>query len=70
MPARPTDAPETFEQFLQRKKIDAARFAAARPQDYQHYAKVFAQVGTNSFDHQTKFLLNDWRLDFPAKLSS
>jgi hypothetical protein len=65
MPARP-DAAETFEQFLQRKKIDAVRFAATRPADYAHYAAVFVRVGTNSFDHQTKFLLNDWRLDFPV----
>jgi len=59
--------PETFEAFLTRKKIDAAAFAARLPADYAKYAAVFAEVGTNSFDHQTKFLLNDWRLDFPIR---
>lgn len=57
----------TFEQFLTKKKINVVLFATTNPKMFAHYAHIFEQVGAASFDHQTKFLLNDWRLDYPPK---
>lgn len=59
------DPEASFDAFCQKKKIDRAAWAAARPAQAAHYAALYDQMGALSFDHSHKFLINDWRLDFP-----
>jgi len=64
MPAK-WDQAETFEEFLEAKKIDHAHWQAAEPGVYAEQAALFAEVGPKSFDHLKKFQINDWRLGYP-----
>ncbi len=59
------DPEAPFEAFCAKKKIDLAAWAAARPAQEQHYRALYEHMGAVSFDHTHKFLINDWRLDFP-----
>lgn len=60
---------EHFSDYLASKKIHAAAYQAARPADYAKYEALYVQMGTLSFDHQAKFLINDWRLAYPLPKS-
>jgi hypothetical protein len=56
---------ETFEVYLEIKKVDADAWKAARPEEFERQAAAFDALGARSFDQQKKFLVNDWRLAFP-----
>ncbi len=64
------DPEATFDAFFTKKKIDVAAFAAARPDEAARYRALYEQMGAVSFDHTHKFLINDWRLDFPLRASA
>jgi hypothetical protein len=55
-----------FQAFLVKKRIDGDAFRTQRPQEWERYAQVFAEIGEVSFDQQKKFLFNPWRIAFPA----
>lgn len=52
-------------QFLEQKRIDAAAWKAARPEEFAKLEGIFAIAGPVSFDQQKKFLFNPARLAFP-----
>ena len=60
------DQAETFEAYLEAKKLDHAAWQAAEPAVYAEQAALFAEVGPKSYDHLKKFQINDWRLAYPA----
>jgi hypothetical protein len=58
---------DPFEEFLGRKKIDAAGFRAAFPTKYETYRAAFQAAGSTATDYARKFQWNDLRLEFPIK---
>jgi hypothetical protein len=61
---------ETFEAYLEAKKIDASAWQSAHPKLYATEADYFTQTGPLSYDQQRKFKLMDWRLAFPLALDT
>lgn len=58
---------DPFEEFLGRKKIDAASFRAALPAKYETCRAAFLAAGSAATDYARKFQWNDLRLEFPMK---
>ena len=54
----------TWEEYCISKKIDAEKFNAAQPQQWQALKEIFEQVHPNSFTEQKKFIINDLRRRF------
>ncbi len=48
----------TFEEFLNSKKIDYAKFLKAEPIVYTQWKQEYSQLHTESFVMQKKFLIN------------
>lgn len=65
MPPKPSQAPETFEAFLDKKKVNAPAFQQAEPQTYADWAARYTRMGMASFSQRYLFLLNEWRLAYP-----
>jgi hypothetical protein len=51
----------TFEEFLSTKKIDYAKFLKAEPIVFSQWKQDFAQMHTEGFVMQKKFLINSIR---------
>ncbi len=60
---------ESFEEYLEAKKIDAAAWQSAEPKRYAEQQDFFEQLGPSNFDQRAKFLIMDWRLRFPTLVS-
>ena len=59
------DPEMSFEAYAAKKKIGLAAWQRARPTEVARVQERFEQMGAVSFDHTHKFLINDWRRDFP-----
>lgn len=57
----------TFEEYLVKKKIDAAAFMAAQPDRFADWKVLFEQMSEASFTSQKLYLINPLRRQFPAK---
>ncbi|SKB62451.1 hypothetical protein [Daejeonella lutea] len=57
----------TFEEFLNKKKIDLAQFKTAEPGLYLEFQSHYSQMGAKSFDHSKKFLFNKLRRAYHLK---
>lgn len=57
----------SFIEFLNKKRIDAARFQAVLPSLYSKWEAEFSVQGPTSFDHARKFQLNPIRIQFPFR---
>lgn len=64
-PPPPDDPQAAFIAYLTKKKVNVAAMRAANPQAFDDLAALFNHIGRESFDQQKKFVINDWRLDFP-----
>lgn len=51
----------SFDEFLEKKKIDRAQFSVAQPGLFREFEEEYAQMGPKSFDHSKKFLFNKLR---------
>lgn len=51
----------TFEEFLEKKKIDRIKFRESDLQFYEEFLMLYQQMGPKSFDHSKKFLFNKLR---------
>ena len=60
----------TFDEFLQKKKIDSGLFRSTRPDEWGKYCLLFDQMGEKSFDQHKKFYFNPLRLSFPLPFTS
>jgi hypothetical protein len=58
---------QALDEFLQKKGIDAVRFARARHSNYTQCAGIMLQAGAIGLDYAHKFQWNDWRLEFPVE---
>ncbi|GAB4395712.1 MAG: hypothetical protein OHK0053_05830 [Microscillaceae bacterium] len=61
---------QSFEQYLNEKKISAQDFRVAEPEKYTHFKTLFEAVHPNSFTAQKKFLLNQLRRQYPLSGTS
>lgn len=55
----------TFESYLQSKKIDAKAFQLGEPTRFAEWEVLYSQVHVASFEAQKKFLINPIRRKFP-----
>ncbi|NJL11603.1 MAG: hypothetical protein HC913_00325 [Microscillaceae bacterium] len=56
---------QSFEQYLNEKKISAQDFQQAEPKKWASLRTLFDEVHPNSFTAQKKFLLNQLRRQYP-----
>ena len=54
-----------FDSYLHGKKIDAAAYAKAEPEQYSSLKLIFDQVHPDSFTAQKLFLINPIRRKYP-----
>jgi len=59
------DPDMSFEAYAAKKKIALPAWQLARPSEVARVNERYQQMGAVSFDHTHKFLINDWRRDFP-----
>jgi hypothetical protein len=57
----------TFEEYLVKKRINKAAFAAGDPARFAAWADMYAQMHQNSFNIATKMVINDVRLRYHLK---
>lgn len=57
----------TFEEFLIKKKIDAAQLKTADPSLFSEFNNHYEQMGEKSFDHSKKFWFNKLRKSYHLK---
>lgn len=57
----------TFEEFLNKKKIDLVQFKIAEPGLFMEFQNHYSQMGEKSFDHSKKFLFNKIRRAYHLK---
>ena len=63
--AKTSDERQSFEAFLESKKIDSAALRKDRAEEYAQLSKEYWLLSENSFDQQKKFIFNPLRLEFP-----
>ena len=56
---------DRFNAFLVRKNIDAQGFSLGKPELFQKWQEMFAELNEDSFVMQQKFQLNPIRRSFP-----
>jgi len=56
---------DQFNAFLVRKNIDAQGFSLGKPELFQKWKEIFAELSEDSFVMQQKFQLNPIRRSFP-----
>jgi len=56
---------DRFNAFLVRKNIDALGFSLGKPELFQKWKGIFAELSEDSFVMQQKFQLNPIRRSFP-----
>lgn len=57
----------TFEEFLNKKKIDYAQFLKAEPVVFSHWKQEYEQMHIESFVMQKKFLINSIRRKYTLR---
>lgn len=58
---------DNLTEFCKKKKIDPEMFKNAHPIEWEALEKEFSILGYFGFDSRKKFMINRWRLEFPAK---
>jgi hypothetical protein len=56
---------DTWEEYCQKKKINAENFKLREPEKYKEWQTLFETVHPNSFTEQKKFLINNIRRKYP-----
>jgi hypothetical protein len=59
---------DLFDEYLNKKKIDATLFKTSEPELYNRFALAFEQMHEDSFTLQKLYFINAIRRKYPRKL--